>query len=187
VFRSLPGSQERIYNTGDLAYQKDGKLFCCGRLDHQIKLRGYRIEADEISAVLKRHPLVGDCTVDLRCNAQSCSSSHAAAAVSLRLTLLGCGRLGMTHTRRADANPTPCMCRATESDPDDKYLVAYVATRSPDEVKRIFSTSDVSTLTENRFSSICRGSMARISSIMNESQGAADGTDAGNLDADLEV
>ncbi len=36
------------YKTGDIGYIKDGKLYCIGRKDRQVKYKGYRIELDEI-------------------------------------------------------------------------------------------------------------------------------------------
>jgi len=49
-FIDLPfGNGERIYCTGDIAsYNSDGKLIYIGRDDSQVKLRGYRIELEEI-------------------------------------------------------------------------------------------------------------------------------------------
>jgi amino acid adenylation domain-containing protein len=44
---------ERIYRTGDLGVRlPGGKFQCLGRIDHQIKVRGYRIEPAEIESVL---------------------------------------------------------------------------------------------------------------------------------------
>ncbi|BDA72451.1 non-ribosomal peptide synthetase [Calothrix sp. PCC 7716] len=57
-----PFSQEagaRLYKTGDLAcYLPDGNIEYLGRFDNQVKLRGFRIELEEIEAVLERHPAV---------------------------------------------------------------------------------------------------------------------------------
>lgn len=50
---------ERLYKTGDLAYwNPDGSIQFCGRADNQIKLRGYRIELDEIALAIEEHPWV---------------------------------------------------------------------------------------------------------------------------------
>ena len=54
-FADEPGA--RLYLTGDLARQlPDGQFAFLGRMDDQIKIRGYRVEPDEISSVLNRHP-----------------------------------------------------------------------------------------------------------------------------------
>jgi len=46
-----------LYRTGDLCrYMPDGNIEFLGRIDHQVKLRGYRIEPGEIEVVLAEHP-----------------------------------------------------------------------------------------------------------------------------------
>ncbi|CAG6397095.1 amino acid adenylation domain-containing protein [Streptomyces cocklensis] len=61
----LPGA--RIYRTGDLArHRADGALEFLGRLDHQVKLRGQRLELGEIEAVLCRHGTVREAIVTAR-------------------------------------------------------------------------------------------------------------------------
>ncbi|GAC1592125.1 MAG: hypothetical protein NVS3B28_20610 [Candidatus Velthaea sp.] len=56
-----------MYRTGDLArYEGDGSIDFIGRMDRQIKLRGYRIELDEIEAVVQRHPAVREAVVLLQ-------------------------------------------------------------------------------------------------------------------------
>ena len=48
-----------MYRTGDLAhYLPDGNLVCLGRIDHQVKVRGFRVELGEIETALGRHPAV---------------------------------------------------------------------------------------------------------------------------------
>jgi acyl-coenzyme A synthetase/AMP-(fatty) acid ligase len=64
-FSDEPG--QRAYRTGDLAcYRPDGVIEFLGRIDHQVKLRGFRIELDEIEAVLRRHPQVKAAVVVVR-------------------------------------------------------------------------------------------------------------------------
>jgi amino acid adenylation domain-containing protein len=64
VFVPNPFGEGRLYKTGDLAcYREDGAIEFHGRIDHQVKLHGVRIELDEIGAVLKKHPVVRDCVV----------------------------------------------------------------------------------------------------------------------------
>lgn len=49
----------RLYLTGDLGRKlRNGEIEFCGRLDEQIKLRGYRIEPGEIICALQTHPAV---------------------------------------------------------------------------------------------------------------------------------
>lgn len=50
------GSGERLYRTGDrVRLRPDGEVEYLGRADNQVKLRGYRIELDEIEAALRSH------------------------------------------------------------------------------------------------------------------------------------
>jgi amino acid adenylation domain-containing protein len=64
-FSATPG--DRLYRTGDLVrYLPDGNIEFLGRNDHQVKLRGYRIELKEIEAALSAHPTVQDCVMMAR-------------------------------------------------------------------------------------------------------------------------
>lgn len=64
-FGRVPG--ERLYRTGDLArYLADGSIEFIGRVDHQVKLSGYRIEPGEIEATLRQHQGVREAFVMLR-------------------------------------------------------------------------------------------------------------------------
>jgi amino acid adenylation domain-containing protein len=57
---------ERLYRTGDRVRQlPGGYLEFIGRIDHQIKLRGFRIEPAEIEAALREHPEVSEAVVGI--------------------------------------------------------------------------------------------------------------------------
>jgi len=55
---------DRMYRTGDLArYMPDGTLELLGRIDFQVKVRGYRVELGEITSTLTQHPGVKEAVV----------------------------------------------------------------------------------------------------------------------------
>jgi amino acid adenylation domain-containing protein/thioester reductase-like protein len=57
-----PGS--RMYRTGDLGrWIAAGRLEIAGRMDRQLKVRGYRIEPGEIESVLAGHPDIDEVSV----------------------------------------------------------------------------------------------------------------------------
>ncbi|WP_344045439.1 amino acid adenylation domain-containing protein [Streptomyces thermoalcalitolerans] len=61
-YGTAPGA--RLYRTGDLArFLPDGQIQYLGRIDNQVKLRGLRIEPDEIAAVMRDLPHVQDAAV----------------------------------------------------------------------------------------------------------------------------
>ena len=53
-----PGLSNHLYRTGDLVMVRDHSIECLGRFDHQIKIRGYRVEISEIESVLCQHNLI---------------------------------------------------------------------------------------------------------------------------------
>ncbi|MET9257374.1 amino acid adenylation domain-containing protein [Streptomyces sp. NPDC003717] len=101
-FGDDPGA--RLYATGDLGrYRPDGVIEFLGRADRQIKVRGYRIELEEVESVLARHPAVRQ------------------AVVLLREDTPGAGHLA-AHCLAAPGGPAP----------DEAELRAFAAERLPE-------------------------------------------------------
>ncbi|HEX5869932.1 MAG TPA: amino acid adenylation domain-containing protein, partial [Longimicrobium sp.] len=63
-FSAAPGA--RMYRTGDRVRLRGGVLEFLGRLDRQVKVRGFRVEPEEIEAALRTHPAVREAAVVLR-------------------------------------------------------------------------------------------------------------------------
>jgi amino acid adenylation domain-containing protein/non-ribosomal peptide synthase protein (TIGR01720 family) len=88
----IPGT--RTYRTGDrVRWRQQGALEYLGRWDHQVKLRGFRVELSEIEAVLEQHPGVRQAVLVMRQDSPNASRLVAyltsrggdeAAAVSVR-------------------------------------------------------------------------------------------------------
>jgi amino acid adenylation domain-containing protein len=66
-FLPNPFAKGTLYKTGDLGrFRPDGVMEFVGRRDQQVKLRGFRVELEEIEAVLRKHPAVRDCVTVVR-------------------------------------------------------------------------------------------------------------------------
>lgn len=77
-FSTEPGA--RLYRTGDLARMRaDGVIEFLGRIDHQIKIRGVRIEPAEVETALVRHPAIEAAVV----------SASATGSLAARILLAG--------------------------------------------------------------------------------------------------
>ena len=58
---------DRLYRTGELGrYLPDGNIEWAGRSDRRVNIRGFRVELEEIEAVLRRHPVVKNAAVVLQ-------------------------------------------------------------------------------------------------------------------------
>ncbi len=61
-YSAVPGA--RLYRTGDLGrYSEDGQLHYVARVDKQVKIRGNRVELEEVEGRLAAHPAVDRCLV----------------------------------------------------------------------------------------------------------------------------
>jgi amino acid adenylation domain-containing protein len=68
---------DRLYRTGEMGrYLPGGNVEWAGRTDRRVSVRGFRVELEEIEAVLKRHPAVKDAAVVLQ-DAQVSSSENS--------------------------------------------------------------------------------------------------------------
>lgn len=120
---AAPG--ERLYRTGDRArWTGDGRLLHHGRLDHQVKLRGYRIELAEVETVVKAVDGVSTAVVVVRDDRLVCylvpepgaepkpADVRAAAAVSLPQYMVPSivvvlDELPLTANKKIDRNRLP--------------------------------------------------------------------------------
>ncbi len=99
-------SAARLYRTGDLGrLLPDGNVEFLGRRDHQLKIRGFRVELGEIESTLRQHPAVRD------------------AAVVAREAKAGGKALVAYYIRRSDATAQRNELRKFLSDRLPEYMV----------------------------------------------------------------
>jgi amino acid adenylation domain-containing protein len=127
---------ERLYATGDLVrHAPDGRILYVGRVDHQVKLRGARIELGEVEAVMLTHPAVGEACAMVR-RAASGDELVAAAAPRPGATVSDIELRGFLADR-LPGYMVPAVLRVTDSLPllpsgklDRKALLALLAADS---------------------------------------------------------
>ncbi|NKI74734.1 amino acid adenylation domain-containing protein [Dickeya sp. CFBP 2040] len=99
------GSGGRLYKTGDLAsWNDDGTVQYAGRADNQIKLRGYRVELDEIRSAIETHDWVKAAAVIVR-NDPFTGYQNLIAFIELNAreaVLMDQGRHGVHHQSKAN-------------------------------------------------------------------------------------
>lgn len=78
------GPGERMYRSGDRCRLRgDGQLEFVGRVDHEIKLRGVRIDLGEIEATLHEHPLIAEAAALLASEGEPRLLAHVVAKIEL--------------------------------------------------------------------------------------------------------
>ncbi|UGT40371.1 non-ribosomal peptide synthetase [Nocardia yamanashiensis] len=137
---------QRWYRSGDLGrVRPDGTLEHLGRIDHQIKINGYRIELDEIRNSIRRQPGVRDAIVVCNANGRFATPRLDAYVVGdLDLAELR-GMVERTlpaYMRPATYTPLPAIPLTTNGKADTARLPDPLAPARPAEsITEIMKTS----------------------------------------------
>lgn len=111
----------RLYRSGDRVCFKQGSFEFLGRIDHEVKLRGFRINLAEIELSLNRHPQVSEAIVMVQGEPISTVESNSGKEQAL---------LCAYYTfSQPDANNSPEP--GSEHEPSWSELKAYLAERLP--------------------------------------------------------
>ncbi len=110
----------RLYKSGDLArFRADGEVEFLGRLDHQVKLHGVRVELGEIEAALAAHPRIREAVVLARRAGPAAAAPAAATAASAAAPPAGGAAADLrlvaylvAHADGGGAAPAPAELRA---------------------------------------------------------------------------
>jgi amino acid adenylation domain-containing protein len=96
--KSPPGRRrQKIYKTGDLArWLDDGNVEFLGRIDQQIKIRGFRVELGEIESQLLSHPGIKEAVV---LDKEDINGNKYLCAFIVRDVLNGAGKIVLSELR----------------------------------------------------------------------------------------
>ena len=91
---------QRVYRSGDLGWARhDGLVFCAGRIDQQVKVRGVRIELGDVEAALATHPAVQAAVALVVTDEAGAQNLTAFVTVEARTALVeGSDAQAMEHT-----------------------------------------------------------------------------------------
>ncbi|MER5215113.1 amino acid adenylation domain-containing protein [Streptomyces sp. NPDC002838] len=141
-----PG-HDRLFSTGDLAYwNPDGTAQFTGRADNQVKLRGFRIELDEIRLAIEAHDWVKNAAVLLRTDPLT-EVQNLVACIELsprEAVLMDQGEFGEHHVSKS----SKLQVKAQLSDPGVRDAADLSgrptsrlpgATASPEQRRRAFA------------------------------------------------
>ncbi|RSM85956.1 amino acid adenylation domain-containing protein [Kibdelosporangium aridum] len=118
-FVTDPRTGHRLYRSGDLGgWRPDGVLEFHGRKDRQVKIRGHRVEPNEIESHLSEHPGVGSALVEAVEDASG-SKRLVAYIVPARGAMPAQDRLRQWITDRLPAYMEPATIVLLESAPLD--------------------------------------------------------------------
>ncbi|MEU1516130.1 amino acid adenylation domain-containing protein [Streptomyces sp. NPDC005811] len=170
-----PDVPERLYRTGDVVrLDSRGRLTFLGRADDQVKLRGYRVELSAIADVLSGHPAVQDAVV-LVTEGDSADKRLVAAVVPVPGAALAATDLRSLLQRTLPAYMVPTLWTLVDGIP---------VTANGKVDRRALAASAVPAGQAERSAADPGAALtARIAELFAE---LADGTEAGDIDADTD-
>ncbi|MFE0581321.1 amino acid adenylation domain-containing protein [Streptomyces sp. NPDC058874] len=137
----------RLYRTGDLAYgNADGSVQFAGRADSQVKLRGFRVELDEIRLAVESHDWVRNAAVIVKDDPRT-GFQNLVACVELsprEAALMDQGRHGTHHQSKASklqvrAQLAAAGCRDTDDVAARASVALPGAEPTPEQRRRVFA------------------------------------------------